>query len=146
MAFNAQDYLDAAKERVEDSRSCFEREQYAVAHYLAGLAVECLLRAYRLRHDSQFDARHDLVMLRRQSQFYSFIPFEDSVKLNASFTALAIRWSNDDRFRSEPALRRKLKRANLDRGIKGDYLKANCRTMVDAALLIVATGGRRWRP
>ncbi len=38
-------------------------------------------------------------------------------------------WRNDYRFRSEAALRAYLKKIGSDRGIKGDFLKFNSKTL-----------------
>jgi HEPN domain-containing protein len=146
MPFNAQDYFEAAKERVGEARQCYEQRQYVVAHYLAGLAVECLLRAYRVRRDPRFDARHDLNLLRKQASFCDFVAPRRVVEVSSSLSTILARWANDDRYRSETALRRKMKGAGLDRGVKGDFLKENSRVIVDAALAVVTEGVRQWVP
>lgn len=145
MAFSAWEYMQAARERSNEAHQCYERGLYVVAHYLAGLSVECLFRAYRVQKDQRFDARHDLHLLRKRSSFYEFIPIHRVVDVSTALHEVALRWSNDDRYRSKDALRRKLKNAKLDRGIRGDFLKENCGAIVQAALLLVSIGGHKWK-
>src|SRR5690349_1773952 len=40
-----------------------EGASFALAIYVGGLAVECLLRAFKARHDPMFDERHNLLRL-----------------------------------------------------------------------------------
>jgi len=54
------------------------------------------------------------------------------------------RWKNDIRYASEKRLRRHFKRLKLDHGIRGDFLKENCRLALHAAQKIVALGNQRW--
>jgi HEPN domain-containing protein len=48
MYFRSEHYLEAAKERVLSAFRLYESSRYAVAIYVAGVAVEGTLRAYRL--------------------------------------------------------------------------------------------------
>lgn len=63
---DAKDYAEAARERLAQARFVFdvpqedaEREltdkRYALVAYLAGLAAECVFRAYRLKTDTTFE-------------------------------------------------------------------------------------------
>ena len=63
MTFGASDYKIAAEEHVSAARELYVRQRYVLAHYVAGLAVECMLRAYRGRIDPVFYGRHDLYLL-----------------------------------------------------------------------------------
>lgn len=76
MTFGADSYKAAAHEHVNAARELYNRQRYALAHYVAGLAVECMLRAYRCRIDSVFDSRHDLHDLARKSGFLDIVPGE----------------------------------------------------------------------
>jgi HEPN domain-containing protein len=145
MSFNAQDYLDAARERLAEAKHLYYSRRYGLSHYAAGLAVECLLRAYRFRRDPEFDSRHDLYVLIDASGMAGVIPKGQVFEAGVTLTAIARRWTNNHRFRSERALRRWLKRAGLDRGMKGDYLKENARRIIEAAEAFVELGIRSWQ-
>src|ERR1035438_940747 len=99
MAHTAETYREAAGEMASLARDLHSREQYAVAHYLAGLAVECVLRAYRVRRDPQFDSRHDIIELVKEAKFYDFVPDESQAKVTEAVHTVARRWSNDHRYR-----------------------------------------------
>jgi hypothetical protein len=71
MRFRAEHYYEAALQRIEQATILFEAgTSYALAMYVAGLAVECKLRAFKLRRDSTFDERHDLLLLFRTSGMF----------------------------------------------------------------------------
>ena len=50
----------ASVERKEAAWAAYERKDYVLAMYLAGLAVECILQAIVLNDDPTHDAKHDL--------------------------------------------------------------------------------------
>ncbi len=47
---------------------------YALAMYTAGLAVECLLRAYLVQRKAEFESRHDLLLLFKESGMLDIDP------------------------------------------------------------------------
>src|SRR5438105_4171495 len=68
MQFRAEEYYKAALERMQQARRIHSGgADYALAMYCAGLAVECLLRAFRWTEDTSFEGRHDLNDLLRAS-------------------------------------------------------------------------------
>ena len=69
----AQIYLEAAQEHKTLAFELHEARRYVMAHYVAGLAVECILRAYRYRFDPVFDSRHDLQALYSASRFGNIV-------------------------------------------------------------------------
>lgn len=113
-----------------------------MAHYVAGLAVECILRAYRYRIDPAFTARHDLRALYAESRFGERLAPEDAQRILAALAEVITRWSNSHRYRSEAALREYLRRAGLNG--KGKFVKESSRRIVNAALMLVDQGALRW--
>jgi len=63
MASTEETYRAAAKEHLSRAQAQFDADEYFLAHYLAGLAVECHLRALMRQRSNDFDPRHDLVEL-----------------------------------------------------------------------------------
>ena len=64
MNFPSEHYIEAATERMRQAIYLYnEGGSFALAIYTGGVAVECLLRAFKLRQDSEFYERHDLVRL-----------------------------------------------------------------------------------
>jgi hypothetical protein len=58
MDFKAEDYYRAGVERIQQARRIYsDGQNYALAMYCSGLAVECLLRAFRWTKDPSFEGR-----------------------------------------------------------------------------------------
>ena len=92
MASNAKTYYRAALERVEDARLLHTEGHYAFAMYASGLAVECLLRAFRLLKDSSFDERHDLWRLWRNSALAEIHRDSSYARIHTLLSEVAVRW------------------------------------------------------
>ena len=142
--FTAEVYRIASQEHITAAVELHEAGRYVLAHYVAGMAVECLLRAYRFRRDKRFDERHDLRELFRAARFDEAIPEERRTQIVAALTEVIRRWNNDFRFRSEASLRVYLKVGQLDRGIRGNVLKESSRRIVNAASTLIELGVNRW--
>ena len=111
---------------------------YALSMYVAGLAVECMLRAFKLKKSSVLDERHDLLRLFKASgmlemgvaaQRHPGLTESEAVGLErglrGSMNDICTLWANDFRFASEDRLRLHLrKNVVLRKGLKGDILKA----------------------
>lgn len=155
MKFNTEDYRAAAHERFNAAVQASSSGEYVIAHYLAGVAVECMLRAYRYRIDKEFDARHHLYDLAKASRFLDLIP-EGGGELRGVFSELNLRWHNDHRYCSDKKLRAYLVglgMAKLDRykvsaspgsTVRGDLLKMNAVKMIELAKLILGLGETKW--
>ena len=143
--FTPAGYKAVAEEHILALETLYSREFYVLALYVAGVAVEAILRAYRVRLDPRFDSRHDLYELLRAAKFADIVPQQHADRFAAAFFVVATRWSNNHRYRSASALRTYLKRAKLDRGIKGDFLKENARRVINAATEVVMLGITLWK-
>ncbi len=146
MKFTAEAYRQAALEHVATARELYDADlpRYALAHYVAGLAVECMLRAYRHRIDPEFDERHDLRALYKAARFDEIVPPALQEQIGTARSIVDSQWQNNHRFCSEEYLRSFFKRGALDRGIRGDFLKERTRRIVNAAFEIVSTGNKQW--
>ena len=76
MDFTAEHYFRASVERMNQAQFLYRegRGYYALAMYAAGLAVECLLRAYMVKRKREFEARHDLLLLFKESGILNVDP------------------------------------------------------------------------
>lgn len=151
MRLDADHYYQAAPERLRQAwRLYHQGESYALAMYVAGVAVECMLRAYKLRKDSVIDERHNLVRLfetcgimdsarkgRRQVE-------ERTHRLRTAIRAISFSWANDYRYTSEQRMRTHLRTLNLHLRIRGDWLKPNALQLLNAADTIVTAGTELW--
>lgn len=142
--FTPEVYRTAAFERIGALQSLYDSGQYVLAIYTAGIALESMLRAYRATVNPEFSSRHDLAELARESQFADRVPGALWEKYTGDLGDLVLRWSNNHRYRSAVALRKFLKKARLDRGIKGDFLKENARIAINAAIALIKLGEQLW--
>jgi hypothetical protein len=137
-------YVVASEEHATAAFRLLVDRQYVLAHYVAGLAVECIVRAYRTRRSHQFDERHDLYELARAARFFDLFPPDRVEALTASFGVVAGQWVNTHRFRSEASLRKFLAERRLFAGLKGDLLYGRTRIIVNAAFDLVTLGVAKW--
>jgi hypothetical protein len=158
MKLTAEEYYRAGMERMRQARLLHEsKENYALAMYCSGLAVECILRAFRWTKDRSFEGRHDLEDLLKASGLLQL--HEDrarrrgvseqeivrsTIELRAAMSEVSALWHNNLRFASEARLHAFLKRIDRLRGIKGDALKKNSLDLLNAAQVIVNQGVMLW--
>jgi len=138
----AETYHAAAQEHSALAIDMHDDRHYVMAHYVAGLAVECLFRAYRYRIDPIFDARHNLQALYAASNFGAVVLRDQEAPVEAALAEVVRRWSSNHRFRSEQALKEYLRQANL--GHRGKFVRESSRRIVNAALVIVKQGELHW--
>lgn len=122
---------------------------YPLAYYLAGLAVECLLRAYVELAGGEHDAKHDLRRLAEGGQYFQQIPEEHREEARAALGDMVTRWRNNHRYKSLMALRRFLNEEGLyaisgRQTVKGDVIKHNWQVLAEASTLILTLGIGRW--
>lgn len=144
MANRTDTYKDAAAEYATILEQLHLESRFVLTHYLSGLAVECMLLAYKFRRDPHFDPNHRLAVLAKDAGFFDFVSQGSRDELRAALHILVERWDNAHRYRSQSALRTFLAQRALDRRVSGDRLKYSSRLMVNAAVWIVAEGNIRW--
>jgi hypothetical protein len=159
MKFNAQQYFRAAAERIKQARILYRRSDddcYAIAMYTAGVAVECLLRAFKLLQTAEFDERHDLLALfahSRMRQLNDELLEKRPSSQRASRSAQDISawmsdvynlWANDYRYASEDRLRSELTSRRKIHGVKGDVLKAGACRLLNSAEMLIERGAVIW--
>ncbi len=144
MKLNPTDYMEASASRIETARRLHRIERYAAAIYFAGVSIECLLRAFITREDSQFDQRHDLRELCKKAQLEALIHPTNRRQADAWLGDVWSRWKNNYRFAADDRIRAEFRKLGHNRGIKGDFLKENSRVVVEAAYQLRTLGERRW--
>jgi len=141
----AETYRDAGAEHVAAASKLYDEGRYVQANYLAGLAVECILRSYRVMLDPEFDSRHDISHLYKLARFADIVPPSQEETIGAALGQVFALWANDHRFLSEAALRRRWTKRKLYDGVKGDFVKEQNRRLINAATTIVNVGVARWK-
>ncbi len=138
-------YRDAAGERITVSRELYDLDYYLECNYLAGLSVECILRAYRHMIDPEFDARHDIDRLYKLARFAEIVPEQQVEFFGGKLGEVVALWSNEHRFLPENVLRKRWSKRGLYEGIKGDFVKERTRQLIEASAAIVNLGVARWK-
>jgi hypothetical protein len=108
------DYMNAAAERIDSAFKLLEQSSFVLAIYIAGVAVECVFRAYHARRSLEFDSRHDLFKWSIKSGFDRVIkpivlsPEQQNVSETfvVALNELTKSWPNSYRYYSEKSLLR----------------------------------------
>jgi hypothetical protein len=160
MDFTADHYYWASVERMSQAQHLYREGEgfYALAMYTAGLAVECLLRAYMVKRKREFESRHDLLLLFRESAILDVDPDKLKAKglpdkqiqehqsvLLSSVNDVFVLWRNNYRFASESRLQAHLKKMKLYQRAKGNLLKAKAFDLLKAAERFLEKGVFQWQ-
>lgn len=159
MDFPPEHYFQTATQRMRQAQHLFDDgSSYALTIYVGGVAVECLLRAFKGRRDPTFDEKHDLLLLFAASGMLRVdrdkLLAQDwtDAQIDAHLHSLKVAvnhifslWKNNYRFASEERLRAHLKKITGYRKIKGDYLKEQARQFLNSAQQFVDKGVVQWR-
>ncbi len=158
MQFEAKEYYQASLERMKEARKIYTGgSSYALAMYCGGLAVECLLRAFRWKKDKTFEGRHDLGDLFKASRFLKIDDeylrdkgaSDEAIRksgatLHATINLVGILWHNSLRFASEAKLKKHLHQLDRLKGIKKDPLKKNALDLLNHAQTLIDRGVVLW--
>jgi hypothetical protein len=158
MDFPPEHYFQTATQRMRQAQHLYqEGTSFALAIYVGGVAVECLLRAFKGRRDPTFDEKHDLLRLFAASGILRVDRDKLRAKqwtdeqidwhlrtLQVAVNEIFRLWSNNYRFASEERLRSHLKQITGFRKIKGDYLKGQARQFLSSAQKFIDKGVVQW--
>lgn len=137
-------YRIAAREHLARAQEQFSDGSYYLTHYLSGLAVECHLRAHLLRKTREFDSRHDLELLARESGFYSVVSSERASDFSSIFTKVNKRWRSNHRYYSERQLLDYLTSIKAEFNVRGGRWKNLARTLLNCAYEVIKQGELKW--
>ena len=158
MQFRDKEYYKASLERMRQADQIWSQEDaFALAMYCGGLAVECMLRAFRWQFDKTFEGRHDLVDLFRASRVLQSHEdylrqrghddqhiFELTLKFKADMNEVVTLLHNNFRFATEARIKTYLTKIQRVQGIKGDPLKKISRDLIDATQTVINKGIVLW--
>jgi hypothetical protein len=160
MDIRADHYYQASLERMRQARLAYadaQQRSYALAIYLGGLAVECMLRAFRWRKDPVFEGRHFLPKLfadsgllllnedRMQTRGVSIeMIARQSLEFKSAMNTVVAVWHNNLRYASETRVRAHLVQIGRRLSARGDMMKANALDVIQAAQKIVDRGTALW--
>src|SRR5580700_9618112 len=124
MDFPPEHYFQTATQRLRQAHHLHdEGSSFALAIYVGGVAVECLLRAFKGRRDPTFDEKHDLLRLFAASGVLRVDANKlraqgwDEARIDQHLATLRVAvneiyrlWANNYRFACEERLRSHLKK------------------------------------
>jgi hypothetical protein len=147
--FTADEYYDAAMLRYDEARALYLAERFVGAVYLAGRAVEAVLRAIHWRKHQRLECGHDLRELLADVGELGFLTPRDDDRLTDRVNEIAVVWNNDLRFASEERFLRHLKSMNRDRRVAGrrvagNVVKANALSVINACEAVLSRGSLIW--
>jgi hypothetical protein len=135
----------ASIERMATARRVIDQKpnDYVLASYLAGLAVECILQALALHSGAAHDARHSL------ANWLSKCPpaLHDSLKGSADWNLLVALWDNGLRYLAYNALLGYFRHKEYLHGKKGgaeSLVRLATKRLVDAAEVVHKKGLAVW--
>jgi len=158
MDFPPEHYFQTATQRMRQAQHLYqEGTSFALAIYVGGVAVECLLRAFKGRRDPTFDEKHDLLRLfaasgilrvdrsKLRAKQWTDAEIDGHLRmLQVAVNEIFRLWANNYRFASEERLRSHLKKITGYQKIKGDYLKEQARQFLSSAQKFIDKGVVQW--
>lgn len=137
----------ASIERMRGARRAREEEDFVLAMYLAGLAVECILQAVCHLDDPSHDARHHLPKWLNKCR----TSLQDAINapgVRGHWTTVVNVWRNQLRYLSEDALLGFLRRIKRDRLVSGGgeaIMKVNADRLLESADVVHRRGLAAWK-
>jgi hypothetical protein len=159
MDFPPEHYFETATQRMRQAHFLYEEDlSFALAIYVGGVAVECLLRAFKGRRDPTFDEKHHLLRLfaasgmlridrnKLRAKNWTEAQIDDHLRtLQVAVNDIFKLWANNYRFACEERLRSHLKKITGYQKIKGDYLKEQARRFLNSVQKFVEKGVVQWQ-
>jgi len=142
------DYYAASFQRIADFQH-LEKEPKSIIFkvYCAGVAIECMLRAFITKNNVEFDSKHDLDKLLIDSGVLSLIETqEEKEELIVAIKKAKNLWNNNLRYFSDKRLKRLIGHELAQTKYKDvtKYFNDKCQALFDAAYLITETGKTKW--
>lgn len=145
MEIGSAEYRVAARQHLQAAYETHAQELYVTSHYLCGLAVECIWRAYRWRRQEPWDGGHVLNSLYKESRFDDVIPDEQVARAAEHINRVITCWSNNHRYTSGAKLLQYLNAVGVTTRVKGDKLRHSSSRMYEAAEFVVLLGLEKWK-
>ncbi len=157
--FKPEHYYRAALERMRQAQFLYRQgDSYALAMYVAGVAAEAMLRAFKGLGDKSFDEKHDLQKLLKGSRLLNITAEELSKtdlssgdihryqrEIQEAINGIDLLWSNDYRYASEDRLRSYLRKMDVFwKSLKGDILKGLAYRLLNFTQNLINRGNEVW--
>ena len=136
--------------RLKDAQELYDRQRWVGATYLAGRAVEAMLRALLWRAQRQQEVGHGLPLLLSKIGSLGLLKGREDDVLTGKVNEVAVVWNNDLRFVGDERFGKHLRRVRRDRRlgrtpVLGDPAKANAKSTVENCEQIIIRGEMVWQ-
>ena len=133
-------YYQAAQNHLAMAKELQEAQQHFAAHYFAGVAIECMLRAHGAPAGGAFDSSHSLTYWGLKSELFST---GDEANRALIFEA-NLRWRANQRYMTPKMVDTHLHSLGLDK-IRGDWIKYSANRVLEIAAVVIETGVKEWK-
>lgn len=142
--FTPQRYFQAAQTHPKMTRDLLEAQQHFAAHYFAGVAIECMLRAHGVPAGVTFDSSHSLMYWAEKSNLLAPNDEANSLPSRGPIIEANYRWRANQRYMTPKMLDTHLHGLGLDK-IRGDRIKYSANRMLEIAARIIELGVKAWK-
>ena len=145
----SEDYRYGALSRLKDAQTLRDQRRWVGSIYLAGRAVEALLRSLLWANTREQEIGHDLRQLLTRARSLGMVKAEDESHIQDALGELAVIWHNDMRFAGEGWVKKRLRTLGRhkrigDMRVERDPLKANALKVLEACETIMSRGELLW--
>lgn len=144
-------YFEAARQRRNEARQLYEQANsggvsYGLCLYVAGVATECMLRAFRATIGEPIDDKHDFQRLLSERVAEVMISPKNMKEFAAAIADVRSKWKNTFRYRTDKYIERELRRihGNTALKIKGSVIKKMTIDVLASMNFIIEVGEVRW--
>lgn len=145
--FTSTDYFSASLARNEDMKHLRQNANSVIfSLYCAGVAIECMLRAYLLKETTEFDAKHNLEKLYEQSKIAKLLEANEKEIISAAVKNANKLWNNNLRYTSDKRMKRLIAHEIVRTNFKdiGKYLNKYYSDIFEATEILIKTGQAKW--
>lgn len=136
-AYNSGEYRRASHEKFNAAQDAHALGHYVVSHYLCGVAVECMLRAFRWRIDPSWDSKHNLRELSKKCGVYQRLQKKDPQAFARALNEVVRRWRVSHRYSPSDRLLEDLTRLKIETGKNDRILRNNSNVMLECTQIIL---------
>jgi HEPN domain-containing protein len=145
MSLGGKDYLEAVQLRLDEANQLYDSERWVGSVYLAGRAVECLLRCLLWSPTTTMEVGHDLIDALDRIRRNRLLSDELLDQVTNCASDITVVWQNNLRYTGPKRFNRMLEQCKRNRiigsmKVKGSAAKANAKHVLEKASTIVHLG------
>ena len=137
-------YYQAAQNHLAMARELHEAQQHFAAHYFAGVAIECMLRAHGAPAGVTFDSSHSITYWAEKSGLPRLGGAAQYEANRVLISEANFRWRANQRYMTPKMLDTHLHGLGLDK-IRGDRIKFSANRMLEIAAVVIELGEKAWK-